>query len=416
MKNIVRVTSLVLCLILCMSMAVVSVSAAENEGYVEITDAQGEYMLGYYDLGTTLVYYPELYILDTVTDDYLESEILDTDTIELYRVTGEDRYVPITAVRNGNTVSWTPDESGVWQVEIRLIRGADTYYGMEVYQIGTPWVLEETSEIICQEELLYTGKSLIGEVAVYFAPTGRLLEKNVDYKLTMSNDKGPGKCTITVTGIGKCKGTLTKTVNIISPSTKFSDVKQNAWYVGAINYALYAKLFNGTSGTTFEPNANMTRGMFVTVIGRLCGFEQLPQLDNRFVDVDPKMYYARHVAWAYAFGIVNGVDQSHFAPNDPITREQMCTMISRLNDFMGEEVFGIDLQLAAGGAQFKDHQQISSWARNAVYGCRNAAIVNGKPGNIYDPKGLATRAEVATIFKNYVTYLGEALLNSIGEE
>lgn len=192
--------------------------------------------------------------------------------------------------------------------------------------------------------------------------------------------------------------TLTPMVNVVHI---FTDVKTKDWYYknGSINYVYNKNLFKGTSETTFEPNAPMTRAMFVTVLGRLHGVEANHKAATPFKDVKKKQYYTGYVNWASKAGIVNGVSKTEFAPNDNVTREQICKMMAEYCKYAK-----ISLRNVNKTVTFTDAKDISSWARNYVATCQRAGLVNGEKGEggySFNPKGNATRAQVATIICNF---------------
>jgi hypothetical protein len=165
------------------------------------------------------------------------------------------------------------------------------------------------------------------------------------------------------------------------------------WYRPAVEYVLGVGVFKGTTFTRFEPNTEMTRGMFVTVLGRLAGAEG--NFDHGFEDVPRKQYYAPFVGWAKEKGIVKGMSATCFAPDEPITREQPCKMMA---------AFANDQQYVLPDPtekSFADDALISRWARRSVYHCAAAGLVRGKGKNRFDPQSSATRAEVAMILRNY---------------
>jgi len=414
MRKIYKITALLLSVIICLGMLSVSAFAAQDldfdDAYVMAYDSNGLPFESVYEVGHTFEYHLSLMVWDKINEEYVPVSVKGTDNVALYDALAESETLITTAT--GDTIGWTANEAGYHEVEIRLIRDGMAYYGYEVYQIGEPWDLQyaeiqyEGYTLSDGEEFIFDNTSIAEGLQVYFYPANVYLKEGVDYTMKVTNAKGPGKATVTVTGKGKCVGTVKLNVNIVSPSAQFKDVNQKGWYIKAINFALTAGLFNGTSKTTFEPAASMTRGMFVTVAIRMLGLDEAdvtPPLI--FKDVPKKQYYAKAVAWASYLGIVNGVDATHFAPNQEITREQMCAMIVRLNNVVAsankEAGNEIDLSMKAGGKKFADHKKIASYARDAVYACRNEGVVNGKPGNVFDPEGNATRAEVATVLLNY---------------
>ena len=179
---------------------------------------------------------------------------------------------------------------------------------------------------------------------------------------------------------------------IIDTKEKFDDVEEK-WYKDYVDYAVTYELFNGVSDTEFAPNQSMTRGMFVTVLSRLSG-ENLEGADfeSVFDDVADGRYYSDAIAWAAANDIVNGLSETEFGVNENITREQMCTMLVRFADYMW-----IELSTDVEKAEFADNADISKWAKDAVYACQQAGIVNGVTATTFEPKGTATRGQVAKI-------------------
>lgn len=177
----------------------------------------------------------------------------------------------------------------------------------------------------------------------------------------------------------------------------FKDLKKSDWFVknGAIDYAYNNGFFKGITKTTFEPNTAVTRGMFVTVLGRLHGVKEI-KAATQFGDVKKSDYFSGFVAWAAKNGIVTGTSKTTFAPNASVTREQICAMMYRYCDYAK-----IKLQKVNVPISFKDAKQIASYARSSVTACQTGGIVSGKGGGKFDPKGNATRAEVATILMNF---------------
>ena len=108
----------------------------------------------------------------------------------------------------------------------------------------------------------------------------------------------------------------------------FTDVDLDAWYHLNIDYVLENGLFKGTTKTTFAPNADLTRAMLVTVLYRAEG-EPAVNRSIPFGDVDMGAYYGNAVSWAKQNGIVKGVSEVEFAPDDNITREQIAAIIHR---------------------------------------------------------------------------------------
>mgnify|MGYP000280763758 CR=1 FL=1 len=181
-----------------------------------------------------------------------------------------------------------------------------------------------------------------------------------------------------------------------NPAPAFTDI-HNHWAADNILFAASRGLLSGTSDTTFSPNTGMTRGMFVTALGRLAGINPDSYKTGKFTDVKADAYYAPYVNWAAQNGIVEGVTATTFAPDTNINREQMAVIMANY-----AKKLGYDLPKTLQAVTFADNAQISSWAKNAVRAMQQAGILAGKNGNKFDPKGTATRAEIATILRRFV--------------
>ena len=181
-----------------------------------------------------------------------------------------------------------------------------------------------------------------------------------------------------------------------NPAPAFTDI-HNHWAADNILFAASRGLLSGTSDTTFSPNTGMSRGMFVTALGRLAGINPDSYKTGKFTDVKADAYYAPYVNWAAQNGIVEGVTATTFAPDSNINREQMAVIMANY-----AKKLGYDLPKTLQAVTFADNAQISSWAKNAVRAMQQAGILAGKNGNKFDPKGTATRAEVATILRRFV--------------
>lgn len=181
-----------------------------------------------------------------------------------------------------------------------------------------------------------------------------------------------------------------------NPAPAFTDI-HNHWAADNILFAASRGLLSGTSDTTFSPNTGMTRGMFATALGRLAGINPDSYKTGKFTDVKADAYYAPYVNWAAQNGIVEGVTATTFAPDTNINREQMAVIMANY-----AKKLGYDLPKTLQAVTFADNAQISSWAKNAVRAMQQAGILAGKNGNKFDPKGTATRAEVATVLRRFV--------------
>lgn len=241
-------------------------------------------------------------------------------------------------------------------------------------------------------------------------------EKGATITITLSPDKGYKLDKLTVTdGSGKTVSTVKKSDTVYTftmpasavkvgvsyvkatetPSeTKFNDVSANDWFASAVDYVTGKGMMNGTAANTFSPKANTTRGMVVTVLYRL---ENQPSTSAAsFTDVASGAYYANAVAWANANGIVSGYGSGKFGPNDKVTREQLAAILYRYAQYKKYDVSGAN---SLDG--YTDAQSVSSYAVPALQWANAAGIVTGKSGSKLDPKGNATRAEVAAMLMRF---------------
>lgn len=241
-------------------------------------------------------------------------------------------------------------------------------------------------------------------------------EKGATITITLSPDKGYKLDKLTVTdGSGKTVSTVKKSDTVYTftmpasavkvgvsyvkatetPSkTKFNDVSANDWFASAVDYVTGKGMMNGTADNTFSPKAHTTRGMVVTVLYRL---ENQPSTSAAsFTDVASGAYYANAVAWANANGIVSGYGSGKFGPNDKVTREQLAAILYRYAQYKKYDVSG-----AKSLDGYTDAQSVSSYAVPALQWANAAGIVTGKSGSKLDPKGNATRAEVAAMLMRF---------------
>ncbi len=180
-------------------------------------------------------------------------------------------------------------------------------------------------------------------------------------------------------------------------SKLFNDVKNSAWYRGYVDYCVAYGIFTGTTKKTFSPDDNITRAQFVQVLANITGVDtSYKKVDTEFSDVPSGKWYTVAVKWASENGVVSGVGNGRFAPNDNVTREQMCVMLTNYAKFKG-----ITLEAVEAKENFNDDNKISKWAKAAVYTCQMADIVNGKGENMFDPQGTGTRAQASVIFAKF---------------
>lgn len=228
-------------------------------------------------------------------------------------------------------------------------------------------------------------------------------EKGATITITLSPDKGYKLDKLTVIdGSGKTVSTVKKSDTVYTftmpasavkvgvsyvkatetPSkTKFNDVSANDWFASAVDYVTGKGMMNGTAANTFSPKANTTRGMLMTVLARHAGEDT----------TGGSVWYEKGMNWAKANGVSDGTN-----PQVNITREQLAAMLYRYAQNKKYDVSG-----AKSLDGYTDAQSVSSYAVPALQWANAAGVVNGKSGSKLDPKGYATRAEVAAMLMRF---------------
>ena len=184
--------------------------------------------------------------------------------------------------------------------------------------------------------------------------------------------------------------------------TKFIDLDKDGWYYGEVKTAVEKGLFNGTGKDTFEPNTNMNRAMFVTVLYRLAGSPEVTA-ESTFTDVvfdkenAAKNWYYNAVIWAAQNKLVAGYGNDQFGPMDNVTRQDMVTILYRYAKFAKMDVAGeADLSV------FTDAKDIADYALPAMKWAVAGEIVKGMGDGTVAPKALSTRAQVAAVFVRFL--------------
>lgn len=181
------------------------------------------------------------------------------------------------------------------------------------------------------------------------------------------------------------------------PDEPFIDVDENDWFYDAVTYVYSEGMMDGVSDTQFAPNSNLTRGMVVTMLYRL---EDEPRVtgSSGFDDVASGAWYADAVTWAAENGIVNGVSDAEFAPNDNITREQLAAILYRYAEHNDYDVSGRD-----DLSEFTDRDSISGYALDAMRWAVDEGLITGVTDTTIEPLGTATRAQAATMFMRFMS-------------
>lgn len=178
-------------------------------------------------------------------------------------------------------------------------------------------------------------------------------------------------------------------------AARFTDVDLSLWYHEALDFVLEQNIMQGMDETTFSPNGSLTRAMLVTMLYRLSGDNA--QYEHPFTDVPDGIWYQDAVAWAFANQVVNGMTETTFEPEQPVTREQTAVMLYRYaqRDSAAEQTGNL--------SEFLDANEISDYATSAMQWAVGAGVLRGRGDGHLDPLGTSTRAEIAQMFFNWIT-------------
>ena len=195
------------------------------------------------------------------------------------------------------------------------------------------------------------------------------------------------------------KTTLTVSVTAKTHSDQFTDVNEatvGTWAADAVDFAYHFGLVNGTDTTLFSPGKPMSRAQLVTVLYRSVGSPSMTITTN-FDDLDVGAYYYSAVVWANVHGIVNGTGENTFSPDNPITREQLATILYRY-----AKATGGDTAVSGNLNAFADKASVSPYAVEAMAWAVEKGIISGVGENTLAPQGNATRAQVVVMLHRYL--------------
>ena len=180
----------------------------------------------------------------------------------------------------------------------------------------------------------------------------------------------------------------------------FRDVSKRDWYYDDVVYVYRKGYMDGMSSTRFGGELNTTRGQIVTILWRLTG-EPRATKRNPFTDVSSRQYYYDAISWAYDAGVVDGFDARTFKPDQNVTREQLAAILYRYAKYMNLSTSG-----SAYLAKYRDADKIANWAYDAMAWANYRGLINGTSATRIDPKGYATRAQIAAILHRFAVEYG----------
>ncbi|MGN1306194.1 MAG: S-layer homology domain-containing protein [Faecousia sp.] len=190
----------------------------------------------------------------------------------------------------------------------------------------------------------------------------------------------------------------------------FGDVTPNSWFYEDVRFVCEKGLMIGTSDQTFSPNVAMSRAMLTTVLYRLAGSPAV-EAAVVFADVPTNQWYSDAITWASEDRVVEGYGNDLFGPNDPITREQLVTM---LYQYAGKT--GSDITESEALDSFNDATEVHEWALDAMQWAYAAGVVIGRSSQRLAPQASATRAEAAAMLHRFLEKLSADDENSGNED
>ena len=189
----------------------------------------------------------------------------------------------------------------------------------------------------------------------------------------------------------------------ITLENPFADINENDWYFSDVLFAYYLGMMSGTGDDpmTFSPNEDITLGMLLTILYRIDGCPDVDSEEKVLIGLSGGEYYYDAAIWAIQNGIIQGNENGEFYLEDAVTREQLAAVIYRYQDVSGYMPPEVNVK-----NEFADQNDIAEYALASVEALSAQSLIYGKPNNLFDPGGFATRAEMAAILRRYI----EALL------
>ena len=365
---------------------------------------------------------------DTVTGQAVGSLNVKADTKYTFGTTGQ-KFADLV---------FTPVMEGTYTIDF-MAYGTETYYGQLTIAVygqtspdagvirctssgftfsGSDFTFEDTSDPVVA---MVFGQPAVGSLLRdfargngtpaagerYYIDSSAYGDYHVSTLTYLPSPGYAGLATIPVTYYTRSGTAIPQTILVeaISKTTsdQFLDVTPSTvgtWAANAIDFAYYSGLINGVEPTTFAPNTAMTRAMLVTVLYRAAGSPEVTVSTN-FTDLNVGDYYYSAVVWANVNGIVNGVDDTHFAPDSPVTRQQIAAILYRYAKFTGNLV---ENQGSLDG--FVDKALVEPYAVAPMAWAVGEGIISGTTNDgvttTLSPLDHATRAQVAVMLHRYL--------------
>ena len=265
------------------------------------------------------------------------------------------------------------------------------------------FAMEETSseETSANETAIDEAKTEPGEnMEEYKEPETNVSEKQADTAETSDDSEIKGADEKTETDGEEVKDEEPSEADA-EPSEEeaFSDVEADIWYADAVDFVTSRGIMSGTSETTFSPDAPATRGMVALIIKNINGTDE--KVYWSYLDVPEDAWYADAIAWCSDKDIMEGYGNGYFGPDDSITREQLISTLYRYAQYRelpNLDTTGVEL------LKYGDYGDISGYAGGPMQWALKNSILSGRDNNLLEPKGVATRAEIAQIIRNFMVF------------
>lgn len=336
-------------------------------------------------------------------DDGLYSTVLPLDTSDKdLKMTSAGTYTLELYTQIWSNGGWKTVEATRDKVQVTVVKKAVGLNGISLADENGKTVSNVTLE---------KSDEAVGEYAIQFNPQNTTVNREATVISANNNiveaadlagtvvvvPTGYGKTTVSVKVNGK-----STTLNVFVPNPNssnvidlFSDVNTGDWFLDYVQYAYDKGIMKGVGNYRFAPNEPLTRAQIAQILYAQAGSPAVSG-EMKFTDVAQGSWYYNAVLWASQNGIVTGYANGMFRPNTNITREQLARM---LYAHAGTPAVSGDLNNFADGAK------VSNWAKDAVIWAKEKGVIKGKTVNgklCIDPQGNATRAEAATMMKNYL--------------
>jgi hypothetical protein len=237
---------------------------------------------------------------------------------------------------------------------------------------------------------LKSGETASGVAATYIG------EKGETEKLLLSYDASAKKVTFSTTHLSLYAiGYSEPSVAALPWVNPFIDVAAGDWFYADVEYSYTKGLMAGSAPNMFSPETPLSRAMLVTVLHRLSG-TPASAAGTVFSDVPAGQWYSSAIAWASENGLVTGTGGDEFSPESELTRQDMAVLFTRYASFCGKTLPPI-----READTFTDEAEIAGYAKQAVAGFNRAGLIGGVDG-AFDPRGIATRAQLAAMLHRYI--------------